>query len=150
VNIQRKPRGEFVYIDARAFPQLEADEPRTITIGPEPADVGQQPWPTYPTLWDIHGQYLREWVVPQKCDLSRTVAALFRTYRVWDPTRDPARARLHASGRPFSELFVNISFRAPVVWPAARGRIDSRRGSDTARSIAGNGSTNWAKHECLY
>jgi integrase len=74
------------------------------TIGPdEGCDFAQQPWPTYPTLWDIHGQYLREWVVPQKCDLSRTVAALFRTYRVWDPTRD-ARAFTRADGRDFVNM----------------------------------------------
>jgi integrase len=98
---QRKPRAQFVYIDGpRYYPGVDRSGPPATIGTDESCDFAQQPWPDYPTLWDIHGQYVREWVVPQKCDLSRTVAALFRTYRVWEPQRD-ARTFTRADGRDF-------------------------------------------------
>jgi integrase len=99
----RKPRAEFIYMPgARYHPAAErhADDP-VATIGTdESCDFFQQPWPNYPTLWDIQCQYIREWVVPEHCDLQRSVAALFRTHRVWDPYRD-ARSFTRADGRDF-------------------------------------------------
>lgn len=101
----RKPRpsARFVYIDAGAFPKLETDEPGVITIGAEPADVGQQPWPTEPTLWDIQQQYIREHVVPDRCDLARTVCCQFMSHRVWDVNR-PAKSFNRADSRDFIQM----------------------------------------------
>jgi integrase len=98
-----KPRSECIFIDKPAFPLLPSEEPGVITIGPEPADCAQAPWPTYPTYWDVSMQYCREWVIPQRCDLSRTVAAIFRTLRCWDPMRD-ARTFSRADGRDFVNM----------------------------------------------
>lgn len=96
----RRRRGEFVYIDVKAFPLLDVEDRTPATIGPEPADIAQQPWPTEPTLWDIGCQYVNEWVVPQHCDLQRSTHCLFQAYRVWDPYR-PASSFNRADGRDF-------------------------------------------------
>lgn len=95
--VKRGGKAHFQFIDVAAFPRLEGEEPGRALI---PQDIGQQPWPDYPTMWDVDRAYLTEHAIPQRCDVKRSATCLFSSYRSLDPMTD-ARTYNRAQARDY-------------------------------------------------